>query len=58
MIGLKIKLLNLNKLIIFNLFHITFEFEVKEFQELEMEILFTREGVIYQKEIPIEAIWK
>lgn len=35
-----------------------FEFEVNEFQKLENEILFTREGIIKQKEIPLETIWK
>lgn len=34
-----------------------FEFETTEFQELEMEILFCRDGVIKQKEIPLESIW-
>lgn len=35
-----------------------FEFEVNEFQELEHEILFTRAGIITQKEIPLETVWK
>lgn len=34
-----------------------FEFEVTMFQELEHEILFCREGIIKQTEIPIETIW-
>ena len=34
-----------------------FQFEVNLFQELPMEILFCREGVINQKEIPLETIW-
>lgn len=34
-----------------------FEFEVNMFQELENEILFCRDGIIKQKEIPLEMIW-
>lgn len=34
-----------------------FEFVVTEYQELEHEILFTREGVISQKEIHIDLVW-
>ena len=34
-----------------------FEFETNMFQELEMEILFCREGIIQQREIPLESIW-
>ena len=34
-----------------------FEFETNLFQELEMEILFCRDGVIRQKEILLEEIW-
>lgn len=34
-----------------------FEFEVNMFQELEMEILFCRKGIISQKEIPLENVW-
>ena len=34
-----------------------FEFETTLFQELEMEILFCRQGIISQKEIPLEANW-
>lgn len=34
-----------------------FEFETTMFQELDMEILFCRQGVIKQKEIPLESIW-
>lgn len=34
-----------------------FEFETTLFNELEMEILFCREGVIKQREIPLESIW-
>lgn len=35
-----------------------YEFVVTEWQELEMEILFTREGVIKQTEIPIDDVWE
>lgn len=34
-----------------------FEFEVSIFQELEMETLFCREGIIKQREIPLETVW-
>jgi hypothetical protein len=34
-----------------------FEFETTLFQELEMEFLFCRKGIINQKEIPLESIW-
>jgi hypothetical protein len=34
-----------------------FEFEVNLFQELEMEMLFCREGIVKQKEIPLETVW-
>jgi len=34
-----------------------FQFDVTEFQELEMECLFTREGIIAQEEIPLEVVW-
>ena len=34
-----------------------FEFETNLFNELDMEILFCREGVIKQREIPLEEIW-
>jgi len=34
-----------------------FEFQTNMFQELEMEILFCREGIVSQKEIPLESIW-
>ncbi len=34
-----------------------FQFETTLFQELDMETLFCREGVISQKEIPLEAVW-
>ena len=34
-----------------------FEFETTMFQELDMEILFCRQGVIKQREIPLESIW-
>lgn len=34
-----------------------FEFETTLFNELEMEILFCRDGIIKQKEIPLESIW-
>ena len=34
-----------------------FQFEVNKFQELENEILFTRNGIIQQKEIPLENVW-
>lgn len=35
-----------------------FEFEVDMFQELEMETLFCRKGIISQKEIPLEIVWE
>jgi hypothetical protein len=35
-----------------------FQFETTMFQELEMEILFCRDGVIRQTEIPLEKVWK
>lgn len=35
-----------------------FEFEVTMYQELEHEILYCREGIISQKEIQIESVWK
>lgn len=34
-----------------------FEFEVEVFQELPMEILFCREDILSQKEIPLEDVW-
>lgn len=34
-----------------------FQFETTMFQELEMEILFCRDGIISQKEIPLELVW-
>lgn len=34
-----------------------FMFETTLFQELEMEILFCRDGIIKQEEIPLEFIW-
>ena len=34
-----------------------FEFETTMFQELEMEILFCRKGIVSQKEIPLELVW-
>ena len=34
-----------------------YEFEVIEWYEKEYEMLFTREGIILQKEIDIEEIW-
>lgn len=34
-----------------------FEFETSMFQELKMEILFCRQGIIKQREIPLESIW-
>lgn len=34
-----------------------FQFEVNMFQELEMEILFCRKGIVSQKEIPLENVW-
>ena len=34
-----------------------FQFETTMFQELEMEILFCRKGIIKQQEIPLESIW-
>lgn len=36
---------------------ISVEFETTLFNELEMEILFCRDGVIKQREIPLESIW-
>lgn len=35
-----------------------FEFEVTMFQELDKEILFCRDGIITQKEIPLDEIWE
>jgi hypothetical protein len=34
-----------------------FQFNVSMFQELEMETLFCREGIVSQKEIPLESVW-
>ena len=34
-----------------------FEFETTMYQELDMEILFCRKGIIKQREIPLESIW-
>ena len=34
-----------------------FQFETTMFQELEMEILYCRKGIISQKEIPLELVW-
>ena len=34
-----------------------FEFKVIKYQELEHEILFTRDGIISQREIPLETVW-
>jgi len=34
-----------------------FEFETTMYQELEMETLFCRDGVIKQREIPLETVW-
>lgn len=34
-----------------------FQFEVNLFQDLENEILFCREGIISQKEIPLQSVW-
>lgn len=34
-----------------------FQFEVNMFQELDMEILFCRKGIVSQKEIPLETVW-
>lgn len=34
-----------------------FQFEVSMFQELELEILFCRKGILKQTEIPLETIW-
>lgn len=42
---------------LYNLGFRLFEFEVEKFQELETEILFTRNGIITQKEIPLELVW-
>lgn len=35
-----------------------FEFETTMFQELENEVLFCRDGIIKQIEIPLESIWE
>lgn len=35
-----------------------FRFETTLFQELDMEILFCRDGVIKQTEIPLETVWR
>lgn len=34
-----------------------FQFEVTMYQELEMEILFCRKGIVKQIEIPLETVW-
>jgi len=34
-----------------------FKFETTMFQELEKEILFCRDGIIKQEQIPLETIW-
>lgn len=34
-----------------------FEFDVNLFQELEHETLFCRDGLISQREIPLEKVW-
>lgn len=34
-----------------------FEFDVNLYQELENEILFCRDGIVNQKEIPLENVW-
>lgn len=34
-----------------------FQFEVSKFKELEMEILFCRDYIVKQKEIPLETVW-
>lgn len=34
-----------------------FQFDVNMFQELEMEVLFCRKGIISQTEIPLETVW-
>lgn len=34
-----------------------FKFEVNEYQELDIEILFTRQSIIKQEEIPLEMVW-
>jgi hypothetical protein len=34
-----------------------FEFQTSMFQELEMETLFCRKGIISQREIPLESVW-
>ena len=36
---------------------ILFEFEVTDYHELPMEILFTRESIINKREIPIDEVW-
>ena len=34
-----------------------FQFEVSLFQELPMEVLFCRKGIVTQTEIPLENVW-
>lgn len=34
-----------------------FQFKVNIYNELDMEILFCRDGIIKQKEIPLELVW-
>lgn len=34
-----------------------FEFKVNMYNELDMEILFCRKGIVSQKEIPLEIVW-
>lgn len=35
-----------------------YKYEVSEFQELEMECLFTREGIVDKEIIPIDEVWQ
>lgn len=35
-----------------------FKFEVNKYQELPMETLFCREGIVNQEEIPLEEVWE
>lgn len=34
-----------------------FKFQVNIYKELEMEMLFSRKGIIKQEEIPLEVVW-
>lgn len=37
--------------------YVLYQFEVTEWQEKEMEVLFTREGILSQVEIPVDHVW-